>query len=622
MKQIKKPNTKNRWLRFVSITLLFAMCLNTLPKGEIGKHVIVKAASWEADDKTTDVVKDWDDDVRVISDEQDLIALSKERGSFAGETIVLNADIKLSKLDDFKGICLDSSYPFKGTFDGCGHSISGINISAQTRAGLFGYIGRGGVVRNVIIEDSQFSYKGDLFYAGAIVAKMTAGTIQNCHVKNTQITETSSGTSQNLSKADSVCLGGIVGYAERGGRIVNCTFDGKVSGLVTAGGILGYALGQGDLEIINCANYGTIQGGKRATGGIVGWGNMVFAKNCFNTGAVTGTKKEELGTLAGKYANVENCYALEGSCENIDSDCVYLTQEEMKNSNFAEQLNQNIGNNKDYLPWIFEEGKYPHLKEIVNVQKCNISLADGTVVYNGLSQEPALLIQYGAEKLTADQDYTKTYFHNTAAGTASVRIAGKGYFTGSRVFTFDIEKGKLSDCQIMLNQREYTYCGEKITPRIKVMNKKNIALQEGQDFMARYEENTMPGTGKVIVAGMGNYEGTVEKTFRIVEKADSTKNSEQTTVSAVTGLKAKALKGKLKISWAKAAGVSGYEIQYSLKSNFKKVKKITVAKASTKAKTIKGLKKKKKYFVRIRAYKKSGSKKIYGAWTKIAKKTK
>lgn len=421
------------------------------------------------------------------------------------EKIVLNADIKLSKLDDFKGICLDSSYSFKGTFDGCGHSISGINISAQTRAGLFGYIGRGGVVQNVIIEDSQFSYKGDLFYAGAIAAKMTAGTIQNCHVKNTQITETSFGTSQNLSKADSVCLGGIVGYAERGGRIVNCTFDGKVSGLVTGGGILGYALGQGDLEIINCANYGTIQGGERATGGIVGWGNMVFAENCFNTGAVTGIKKEELGTLAGK---------------------------------------------------------------------------------------------------------------------ASVIINGIGSCSGAVEETFDIGKGRLSDCQIMLNQRKYTYCGEKITPRIKVMNKKNIALQEGKDFMARYEENTMPGTGKIIVTGMGNYEGTVEKTFRIVEKADSTKNSEQTRVSAVTGLKAKALKGKLKISWAKAAGVSGYEIQYSLKSNFKKVKKITVAKASTKAKTIKGLKKKKKYSVRIRAYKKVRSKKIYGAWTKIAKKTK
>ena len=53
-----------------------------------------------------------------------------------------------------------------------------------------------------------------------------------------------------------------------------------------------------------------------------------------------------------------------------------------------------------------------------------------------------------------------------------------------------------------------------------------------------------------------------------------------------------------------------------------KAKKVTITKVSTKAKTLKGLKKKKKYFVRIRAYKKSGSKKIYGKWKKISKKTK
>lgn len=59
-----------------------------------------------------------------------------------------------------------------------------------------------------------------------------------------------------------------------------------------------------------------------------------------------------------------------------------------------------------------------------------------------------------------------------------------------------------------------------------------------------------------------------------------------------------------------------------MKLNFKKAKKVTITKVSTKAKTLKGLKKKKKYFVRIRAYKKSGSKKIYGKWKKISKKTK
>ena len=92
--------------------------------------------------------------------------------------------------------------------------------------------------------------------------------------------------------------------------------------------------------------------------------------------------------------------------------------------------------------------------------------------------------------------------------------------------------------------------------------------------------------------------------------------------NAVTGFKAKSFKGKLKLSWNKVSGASGYVINYSLKSNFKKAKKVTITKASTKAKTLKGLKKKKKYFVRIRAYKKSGSKKIYGKWKKISKKTK
>ena len=92
--------------------------------------------------------------------------------------------------------------------------------------------------------------------------------------------------------------------------------------------------------------------------------------------------------------------------------------------------------------------------------------------------------------------------------------------------------------------------------------------------------------------------------------------------NAVTGFKAKSFKGKLKLSWNEVSGASGYVINYSLKSNFKKAKKVTITKVSTKAKTLKGLKKKKKYFVRIRAYKKSGSKKIYGKWKKISKKTK
>lgn len=100
--------------------------------------------------------------------------------------------------------------------------------------------------------------------------------------------------------------------------------------------------------------------------------------------------------------------------------------------------------------------------------------------------------------------------------------------------------------------------------------------------------------------------------------ADSTK----TALKKVTAFKAKALKKALKLTWKKAAGASGYEIQYSLNKNFKKAKKIIIKKASVKTRTIKGLKKNKKYYIRIRATMKKGKRKINGPWVKTVKKTK
>ena len=100
--------------------------------------------------------------------------------------------------------------------------------------------------------------------------------------------------------------------------------------------------------------------------------------------------------------------------------------------------------------------------------------------------------------------------------------------------------------------------------------------------------------------------------------ADSTK----TALKKVTAFKAKALKKALKLTWRKAPGASGYEIQYSLNKNFKKAKKITIKKAALRTKTIKGLKKNKKYYIRIRATIRKGQRKASGPWVKTVKKTK
>lgn len=91
-------------------------------------------------------------------------------------------------------------------------------------------------------------------------------------------------------------------------------------------------------------------------------------------------------------------------------------------------------------------------------------------------------------------------------------------------------------------------------------------------------------------------------------------------------VKATAGKKKLTLKWEKTSGVSGYQIQIGTKKNFKGAKKISISKSKN-TYTIKSLKAKKKYYIRIRAYKtyKDANKKTqkaYGKWVTIHKKTK
>ena len=84
------------------------------------------------------------------------------------------------------------------------------------------------------------------------------------------------------------------------------------------------------------------------------------------------------------------------------------------------------------------------------------------------------------------------------------------------------------------------------------------------------------------------------------------------TVTALTSSKA----GTIKLKWKKLYGADGYEIQYARNAKFtKNKKKVTVKKAAATSKTIKKLKKKSRYYVRIRAYKKANGKTAYSKWS-------
>ena len=161
-------------------------------------------------------------------------------------------------------------------------------------------------------------------------------------------------------------------------------------------------------------------------------------------------------------------------------------------------------------------------------------------------------------------------------------------------------KVNISKCKLTVPSQVYT--GKVLKPAVTVKYGKK-ALKKGTDYTVSYKNNKAIGTATVTVEGKGNYTGTAKKTFKINPKA-------------VSGLKLKAGKGKLGVSWKKSAGgVGGYQLQYALKKSFGGARKVTVSKASTVKGTIKNLKKGKIYYVRIRAFKKIGKTTYWSAWS-------
>ena len=125
---------------------------------------------------------------------------------------------------------------------------------------------------------------------------------------------------------------------------------------------------------------------------------------------------------------------------------------------------------------------------------------------------------------------------------------------------------------------------------------------EGASFTETYKNNVNVGTATVTLVGKGETLGCVSKTFKISLKP-----------TAISKLLSK--KKAVTVKYAKGQANAGYQVQYSLKKNMKKAKTITVKGAKTTNKTIKKLKKGKKYYVRVRTYATVNGKKAYSSWS-------
>ena len=191
--------------------------------------------------------------------------------------ITLTADIDLTG-KDWTPIGTDYDNSYKGTFDGGGHTITGLTFTTNDEyAGLFGWLNRAGTVKNVVMEGVQIT--SNQIYGGSIggVVGYGWGTIENCSVSG--------------SVSGTVYVGGVVGV-QIGGSITGCSSSATVKGTVDVGGVAGQTNSSATLTACYATGNVIIEMDPKkniAGGSLVGMNAGSSLLACYATGNVTST---------------------------------------------------------------------------------------------------------------------------------------------------------------------------------------------------------------------------------------------------------------------------------------------------------------------------------------------
>ena len=215
--------------------------------------------------------------------------------------ITLTADIDLTG-KNWTPIGTDYDNSYKGTFDGGGHTITGLTFTTNDEyVGLFGWLNSAGTVKNVVMEGVQIT--SHQIYGGSIggVVGYSWGTIENCSVSG--------------SVSGTVYVGGVVG-AQIGGSITGCSSSATVKGTVDVGGVAGQTNSSATLTACYATGNVTIEINPKkniAGGSLVGMNAGSSLLACYATGNVTSTGSStgnvHIGGLFGdSYTTVTACY--------------------------------------------------------------------------------------------------------------------------------------------------------------------------------------------------------------------------------------------------------------------------------------------------------------------------
>ena len=247
---------------------------------------------------------------------------------------------------------------------------------------------------------------------------------------------------------------------------------------------------------------------------------------------------------------------------------------------------------------ILETAEIPALSRI-SISKASVTLSTSIYAYDGKAKKPGVTVKLNGKTLKNGTDYTVSYSNNTKVGTATVKITGKGNYTGSVSKTYSIKNNFKKATVSGISTKAFT--GKNITQSITVKYN-GKTLKKGTDYTVSYSNNKKVGTATVKITGKGSYTGTITKTFKI--------NPAKQEIQKLTA-KSKAFF----VDWAQKGSATGYEIQYATNSKFTSAKKVTITNKKTDTKTVSKLSGKKKYYVRVRSYTTVKGTKYYGAWS-------
>lgn len=186
-----------------------------------------------------------------------------------------------------------------------------------------------------------------------------------------------------------------------------------------------------------------------------------------------------------------------------------------------------------------------------------ISISEQNYVYDGTPKTPAVSVYYNGILLSENVDYSLTYSDFVVAGTAKVTVTGINSYTGSVTKEYTIKPITFNskNLSVTFDKTSLVYYDSAVHP-VMYVSFNGQPLVQDVDYKVTYSKNNAPGRATVKITGIGNFAGSVSKTFIISpQKVNSVSIAKNSATTAT-------------VSWGKVDKVSGYEIlKYDVNKN-------------------------------------------------------